>query len=487
MKQDWTIASTQGRAFHQAAASIEPRPFHRSGTGSGVSRRHFLQAGAFASLGLSLPSRLLRAEAAGTAFKQPSSGQARAGSIRSCILIYFYGGPSHLDTWDMKPSAPREVRGEFRPVSTSVPGMQVCEHLPRMARLAHKWSVIHSMHHPMTNHNAAAVEAMCGRTPLRGDLELLDDDALSFPSYGAVLSYLTPDSPIGLPHVALPHVMHNVVQLPGQTAGFLGAAYERFQIISDPNAPQFDVSTLKLPPDVSSNRLQVRSQLLSVIDRQAASPQETPQRRSIEEHYGKAFALLRSEAVRRSLDIAKEPTALRDRYGRNTLGQSMLLARRLVESGVRFVNVNDRVYNGQDANWDSHQSVFPRHRDHLLPPADQGLTALLEDLDGRGLLDTTLVVAMGEFGRSPRINANAGRDHWPHCYSVVLAGGGIKGGRVLGASDKIGAYPATDPVSPGDLAATIFSSFGLDPSREIRDFTGRPYRLAEGRPLTALL
>lgn len=460
---------------------------HALGAPLGVSRRSVLRTGGIASLGLALPARLLRAESDRSPFKKAASGGAYRTTIRSCILIYFYGGPSHLDSWDMKPAAPREVRGEFSGISTTVPGMQVCEYLPRMARVAQKWSVIRSMHHPMTNHNAAAVEAMCGRTPLRGDLELLDDDALSFPAYGAVLSYLMPDSAIGLPHVALPHVMYNVVQLPGQTAGFLGAAYERFQITSDPNAPQFDVSSLKLPSDVSASRMKTRNQLLSVIDRRPESPPRTSQRRSIEEHYGKAFALLRSEAVRHSLDIAKEPAPLRDRYGRNILGQSMLLARRLVESGVRFVNVNDRVHNGQDANWDSHQSVFPRHRDHLLPPADQGFSALIEDLDARGLLDTTLVIGMGEFGRSPRINANAGRDHWPHCYSVVVAGGGIKGGRVLGSSDKIGAYPATDPVSPGDLAATIFSSFGLDPMREIRDITGRPWRLAEGRSLTALL
>jgi hypothetical protein len=343
------------------------------------------------------------------------------------------------------------------------------------------------MHHPMTNHNAASVEALCGRTPVRGDLELLDDDALSFPSYGAALSYLMPESPIGLPHVALPHVMYNVVQLPGQTAGFLGAAYERFQITSDPNTLQFDVSTLKLPSDVSSARMDVRNSLLSVIDRQPVSPPETPKRRAIEQHYGKAFALLRSEAVRRSLDVSKEPSPLRDRYGRNTLGQSMLLARRLVENGVRFVNVNDRIHNGQDANWDSHEKVFPRHRDHLIPPADQAFSALLEDLDARGLLETTLVIGTGEFGRSPRINRNAGRDHWPHCFSIVLAGGGIQGGRILGSSDKIGAYPATEPVSPGDVAATVFSSFGLDPAHEIRDITGRPWKLAEGRPLTALM
>jgi Protein of unknown function (DUF1501) len=450
-----------------------------------VSRRGFLQRGAGAALGLSLPSMLLRAETAG-ARVAVRPGEPGRTPIRSCIFVYFYGGPSHIDSWDMKPTAPREVRGEFSPIATAAPGILVCEHLPRLARVAQKWSVIRSMHHPMTNHNAAAVEAMCGRTPLRGDLELLDDDALSFPSYGAVLSYLMPDSPIGLPHVALPHVMYNVVQLPGQTAGFLGPSYERFQITDDPNAAQFDVSTLKLPADVSADRLKVRNKLMAVIDRQAATPPTTSHRKSVEEYYGKAFALLRSEAVRRSLDIAKEPAPLRDRYGRNTLGQSMLLARRLVESGVRFVNVNDRIYNGQEANWDSHQNVFPRHRDHLLPPADQALSALLEDLDARGLLESTLVVAQGEFGRSPRINGSAGRDHWPHVYSVILAGGGIQGGRVLGSSDKIGAYPATDPVSPGDLAATIFSSFGVDPSHEIRDITGRPWRLAEGRRLAPL-
>jgi hypothetical protein len=457
----------------------------RAGKQAALSRRGFLQTGGGAALGLTLPSMLLRAETAGARLAA-GQGQPVRAPIRSCIFVYFYGGPSHIDTWDMKPSAPQEVRGAFSPIATAAPGILVCEHLPRLARLAQKWSIVRSMHHPMTNHNAAAVEAMCGRTPLRGDLELLDDDALSFPCYGAVLSYLMPESPVGLPHVALPHVMHNVVQLPGQTAGFLGPSYERFQITDDPNGSQFDVSTLKLPADVTADRLKVRNKLMSVIDRQAASPPTTRSRKSVEEYYGKAFALLRSEAVRRSLDIAKEPAPLRDRYGRHTLGQSMLLARRLVESGVRFVNVNDRIYNGQDANWDSHQSVFPRHRDHLLPPADQALSALLEDLDARGLLESTLVVAQGEFGRSPRINQSAGRDHWPHVYSVILAGGGIQGGRVVGSSDKIGAYPATDPVSPGDLAATIFSSFGVDPLHEIRDITGRPWRLAEGRRLAAL-
>jgi len=200
----------------------------------------------------------------------------------------------------------------------------------------------------------------------------------------------------------------------------------------------------------------------------------------------KAFTLLRSDQVRRAFDLSQEPAGLRERYGRNTLGQSLLLARRLVESGVRFVNVNDKIHNGQLANWDSHENNFGRLKNDLLPPADQAFTALVEDLDARGVLASTLVVALAEFGRTPKINKNAGRDHWPYCFSVILAGGGIKGGTIYGASDKIGAYPALDPVTPGDLAATLFWRFGLNPATEIRDLTGRPYRLADGEPIRRL-
>jgi uncharacterized protein (DUF1501 family) len=203
-------------------------------------------------------------------------------------------------------------------------------------------------------------------------------------------------------------------------------------------------------------------------------------------HQSKAFNLLRSEKVRRAFDLSGESPTMRERYGRTTLGQSLLLARRLVEAGVRFVNVNDKIHNGQLANWDSHENNFPRLKDDLLPPADRAFSALIEDLASRGLLDSTLVVALGEFGRTPRINRNAGRDHWPDCYSFVMAGGGVTGGTVYGSSDKIGAYPATDPVTPGDLAATLFWRFGLDPTREIHDLTGRPYRLADGEPLHKL-
>ena len=335
----------------------------------------------------------------------------------------------------------------------------------------------------MRNHNSAAVESLCGRTPLRGDLELLDNDPNSFPCYGSVLSALSPGRPDMPTHVALPHVMHNVVMLPGQTAGYLGAAHNPFQVTNDPNREDFRVGELELPGDMTAARLDDRRSLLASLDARA---RQADRRGSMNVFQQRAFDLLRSEQVRRAFDLSRENAGTRDRYGRNTLGQSLLLARRLVEAGVRFVNVNDKITNGQLANWDSHENNFNRLKDDLLPPADRAYSALIEDLDARGELESTLVVAIAEFGRTPRINGNAGRDHWPDCFSIVLAGGGIRGGTVYGASDRFGAYPALDPVSPGDLAATVFSRFGLEPETEVRDVTGRPYRLAEGEPLRVL-
>src|SRR5262249_55625419 len=238
-------------------------------------------------------------------------------------------------------------------------------------------------------------------------------------------------------HVALPHVLYNVVVLPGQTAGFLGAAYSHFQVTKDPNQPTFGLDELALPADLPLARLEHRRSLLSVVDAQTARAERQGRTRNMTAFQSRAFTLLRSERVRRAFDLSQESPTLRDRYGRNKLGQSLLLARRLVESGVHFVNVNDKVNNGQLENWDSHENNFGRLKNDLLPPADQAYSALIEDLGGRGLLDSTLVVAMGEFGRTPRINKSAGRDHWPDCYSVVLAGGGVRGGTVYGSSDKI--------------------------------------------------
>jgi hypothetical protein len=445
------------------------------------SRRRLLQIGGLGCLGLSL-ARLFEAEQAKAAAARPRAG----GRIQSCILLFYYGGPSHLDTWDMKPAAPKEVRGLFRSIATRVPGVRVCEHLPRCARVMDRLAIIRSMHHPMRNHNAAAVEALCGRTPLKGDLELLADDPNSFPCYGAVLSSQQP-ARHGVPaHVALPHVMTNVVTLPGQNAGFLGAAHNPFQVTRDPNEAGFRVDELELPADLPLSRLENRHSLLALIDGRTRRAEQVLRRKAMTTYQQKAFHLLRSDKVRRAFDLSAENDRLRERYGRTKLGQSLLLARRLVEAGVRFINVNDKISNGQVSNWDSHENNFGRLKDDLLPPADQAFAALIEDLDTRGLLESTLVVALAEFGRTPQINTAGGRDHWPDCFSVVLAGGGVRGGSVYGASDRIGAVPAADPVRPGDLAATLFWRFGLDPAAEVRDLTGRPYRLAEGEPIHKL-
>jgi len=454
---------------------------HAGYVGHFLTRRALLQIGGLGCLGLNL-AQLFQAEAA-------RAGESRSVSqkqIRSCILLFYYGGPSHLDTWDLKPSAPAEVRGEFQSIATAVPGLRICEHLPLCARVANKLAIVRSFHHPMRNHNSAAVEALCGRTPLKGDLELLADDPNSFPCYGSALSYLTPGQRTVPTHVALPHVMHNVVVLPGQTAGFLGAAANPFQVAKDPNEAGFGVGELELPADLPLNRLEDRQSLLSIVDTQKARAERLARRKVMSVYQEKAFQLLHSEEVRRGFDLSRESAVLRDRYGRNTLGQSLLLARRLVEAGVRVVNVNDKIHNGQLANWDSHEKNFARLKEDLLPPADRAFSSLIEDLDSRGLLDSTLVVALAEFGRTPRINKSAGRDHWPDCYSIVLAGGGVRGGTVYGSSDKIGAFPATEPVTSGDLAATLFWRLGLDPETKIHDLTGRPYRLAEGEPIQKL-
>jgi hypothetical protein len=340
-----------------------------------------------------------------------------------------------------------------------------------MDRLA----LVRGLHHPMRNHNSAAAEALTGRTPAGGDQELLTDDPRGLPTLGSAVSYALGSRAHSLPYVALPYVLYNVVQLPGQTPGLLGGAYDRFQVEADPSSPDFHIAAFDRNADLSD-----RANLLRRLDR-VSLPGSAARAAAYRE---RALRLLASPEVRRLFDLSREPERLRERYGRHRLGQSLLLARRLVEGGVNFVAVFDGQTNGQDANWDSHEKLFTRHR-QLLAPSDQAFAMLIEDLATRGLLDSTLVVAMGEFGRTPKINRSAGRDHWPDCYTAVLAGGGVVGGAVHGASDRIGAYPATDPVTPGDLAATIFWRFGIQ-AEEVRDQTGRPFRLTEGQPLTAV-
>jgi hypothetical protein len=451
-------------------------------TGAWMSRRQLLRAGGLGAFGLSL-ARLFQAEAAAASGTIPFASTPR---LRHCILIYYYGGPSQLDTWDLKPGAPREVRGEFDPIATTIPGVRICEYLPRCAGVMHKMAIVRTLHHPMRNHNAAAVEALCGRTPLGGDAELLAENANDFPCYGSVVSQQVPRLREVPSHVALPHVMYNVVKLPGQSAGYLGSAYNPFQISGDPNYPNFRVDELELPADLPLRRLENRRSLLAVIDNQTAPLDRRGAAGAMSIYQLRALELLHSPRVCEAFDLSRESMALRERYGRHRLGQSLLLARRLLEAGVRFVNVNDKITNGQLANWDSHENNFGRLKNDLLPPADQSLAMLIEDLDARGLLESTLVLALAEFGRTPRINQNAGRDHWPDCFSMVLAGGGVRGGAVYGSSDRFGAYPSSDPVTPGDLAATLYWRFGIDPATEVRDLTGRPYHLAEGQPLRRL-
>lgn len=460
-----------------------------------ASRRRMLVGSMASGLSLSL-SGLLHAESA--------AGTTGARRIRSCIFVFYYGGPSHLDTYDLKPTAPSTVRGEFYPIDTTVPGIRISEHLPQMARVMHHCAIVRSMHHANRLHDSASTEVFTGRPGLQGDREEFSPIPQFFPSHGAVVNHLrrretVPTAPVA--HAALPWLIHNVVTTPCQGGGFLGQEFDPFEINADLPALRYQVEMLRRLDQLSPDRMQHRRDLLHRLDiiRTAVS---NPQATQLNEYGRRALELLDSPALHNALDISQESAVTRARYGlttpvaqpgdaaaalaagRDLRGQNLLLARRLVESGVPFVNVNDFRQQGQ--NWDAHADNFGQHRKYLLPQADRALAALIEDLDERGLLESTLVVATGEFGRTPTINASAGRDHWPDCYSVVLAGGGVRGGQVFGSSDRIGAYPETDPVTPADLAATIFWRFGIDPATEVRDTTNRPHRIATGDPIARL-
>ena len=464
-----------------------------------LSRRQWLSIGGAALGSLSLGG-LLQAQAAERIAGPREPGRA-APPIKACILIFYYGGPSHLDTYDMKPQADASIRGEFQPISSSVPGLSICEHLPRMSRVMNHVGLIRSMHHENRLHDAASIESLTGRPLAGGDRELFAPLPQFFPSYGGAVSYVHRDRRLPVPFASLPFEFHNVVTTPCQGGGFLGSGYNPFLVNADPESGKYGADLLKLPESVNLSRLQERQSLISSLSGNPTDPRFVGSG-MLRKHYDRAIELLASQAVSDALDVSREDAKTRERYGlyryapqgptgggehgyaRNLRGQNLLVARRLVAAGVPFVNVYDFKQQGQ--NWDAHNQNFVQHKEHLLPQADQALSALIEDLQERGLLESTLVVALGEFGRTPKINASAGRDHWPDCYTVLLAGGGVQGGAVYGASDKFGAYPAIDPATPADLAATIFWRFGISPATEIHDPTGRPYKLAEGAPITRL-
>jgi hypothetical protein len=474
-----------------------------------ISRREWLEVGGLGLFGLGLPT-LLRAEAARRAAPLTSPSAAGGGSrnrsapAKSCILVVLSGGPSQLDMWDMKPEAPAEIRGEFRPISTSVPGIQFSEHLPEVARQAHRLAVVRSAHHNVfISHAAATHFALTGND--HGDVAaVIGASPKDHPAIGSVLTLLRPPDQGIVPYVSLPYITaegNDGPPQPGVFGGWLGRAFDPLFVLSnssrclcegrsvlrgDPKDPDFQLPALTLTADVTHERLNARIGLLDQISAAIGAFDRSDSVRALSGFQERAFGLLVSALTPRAFDLGEEPESVRDRYGRNVYGQSMLLTRRLIEAGTRMVTLKW----GPDANctWDTHQQNFVKLKSELLPQLDASLSSLIEDLAARGLLDETLVVVMGEFGRTPKVNKTAGRDHWSACYSLLFAGGGTKGGLVLGSSDKIAAYPADTPVTPLDIVATIYTALGVPPETELRDQLGRPLRLvSEGRVLTELL
>jgi uncharacterized protein (DUF1501 family) len=445
---------------------------------AGISRRQWLRVGGLGMFGLTLPG-LLRAEAA----------KPRTAAARSCVLFLLHGGPSQLDIWDMKPAAPVEVRGEFRPAATKVTGIRIVEHLPRLARLADKFTIVRSMTHTALFHNSATYFVTTGQTPLR-DLIQFTPSENDFPHLGAQVT-LQGAGARGMPAaVSLPDsVSDGPYTTPGQNGGFLGARYAPFAIHGDPNDADFAVDGLAAGPELRPSRLRGRRSLLQAVDQQRTGLAADHRVEQLDRYRQRAYSLLTSAAARRAFDLSREDARVRQRYGRHKYGQSLLLARRLVEAGVRLVTVywGGRV-NNPLPHWDTHFNNNRRLKEELLPPFDQCFSAFLEDLDARGLLATTLVVCTGEFGRTPRFGQftgngvnETGRDHWSQCYSLVVAGGPAAGGRILGRSDRFAAYPADDPYTPSEITATILHGLGVNPRTEVRDAFGRPVPLSTGR------
>ena len=418
----------------------------------GLTRRDSLRLGTAAVFGLPFTTAgLLRA-----------ADTMKPKKDVSLIFVFLHGGLSTIDTFDMKPDAAVEFRGEFKPVPTKLPGLQVCEHLPKMARETDKYSLIRSFRHHNSDHGPADHYMLTGYFPTAGFNPNLTPNNQR-PAHGSVIAKKL--GPVGSvpPYVCLPK-MH-----PSSGPAYLGANHAPFVIDSDPSAPNFQVPDLAPPPTIAADRLADRRHLLEQVDRfqKSAESRANRQAGAVETFQGKAFDLMTSRDTKKAFDISAEPDKLRDAYGRHSLGQSCLLARRLVESGVRCVTIDH-------SNWDTHDGNFATLKNSLLPMFDAGISTLFRDLSERGLLDTTMVVVTGEFGRTPRINKNAGRDHWGPAFTLLLGGGGLKGGVVVGASDARAEKPATDPYGPEDLAATMYTRMGIDPKDEFHTPDGRP-------------
>lgn len=440
----------------------------RISTCDGVTRRDFLQVGALGAVGLSLTD-LMAAQAAGAL--------APAARERSAIMIFNLGAPSQLDTWDMKPEAPAEIRGPFQPIATNVPGIQISEILPQMARHADKFSLVRSCYH-----TAAAVHDTGHQMMQTGRLFT---GGINTPHAGCALAYLKGRRGDLPAHVVLPEPMGRTGgNLPhGQDAGFLGKAYDPLSLNADPSQPNFKAPDMLPPAEIGEARLERRRRMRSIVDETVKNFEASDSAQLLDSNFQAAFRLMTSPQARAAFDLSQESPAVRERYGMTRFGQSCLLARRLIEAGVRFVTVNTFITVFDEITWDIHGSKpftsIAGMKDIVAPLYDQAYSALLEDLTQRGLLDDTLVCNLAEFGRTPKVNPAGGRDHWPQCWTVHFAGGGVRGGQVIGRSDPIGAVPAERPVDPSEIVATIYRSLGLNLETKLPGPQGRPFPLVD--------
>ncbi len=433
----------------------------------GMRRRDFLHAGSLSLLGLGLPHF--------TGLK--AKGGVNPDKDVNCIMIFLLGAPSQLDTWDMKPEAPAEIRGPYKPIRTNAPGIQISEIFPRMAKNADKFSLVRSVHHTATAvHDTGHQMMQTGR---------LFQGGIQYPHAGCVMAkFKGPKSDIP-PHVLIPRPMGPTGgNMPhGQDAGFLGKTYDPFVLNADPSDPNFKVPDL-LPPDyISSVRVDRRRAWRNLIDDAVKTFENSQDAKLLDANFQQAYTLMSSAKAREAFELETEPDAIRERYGKNRFGQGCLLGRRLIERGCRFVTINmfETVFN--ELTWDIHGSkpftAIGAMKDLLGPMMDNAYSSLLEDLQERGMLENTLVVAMGEFGRTPKINPAGGRDHWPQCWSILFAGGGIQGGQAVGASDDIGAYPKDRPTTPAEVVATVFYALGIDLNLELAGPSGRVVPLVD--------
>ncbi|MBY0502833.1 MAG: DUF1501 domain-containing protein [Bryobacteraceae bacterium] len=468
----------------------------------GVSRRELMRVGGM--LGLGLPQFLAQKASAAneSAAANKYAGARGFGQAKSVIMLFLQGGPSHIDIWDPKPNAASNIRGEFKPIPTKIKGTHISEHMPMMAQALDKATLIRSMSYTpngLFNHTAAIYQMLTGYPPDKvspsGQLE--PPNGADFPNIGSHISKMKPMTEPVLPFVELPRpLQESGIIGKGGAAGFLGKAYDPYRMYQDPVKP-IQLEDLSLRKDVPADRLKDRFALLKGINHSMPELEKALDSYAIDEYYGKAYDLVLSGKARDAFDLSKEKDTMRERYGLHTFGQSTLMARRLIEAGTKFVQVNwPSVANGdpETASWDTHAANFGPLKNLHCPKLDRSLSALLEDMDQRGMLKETMVVAIGEFGRSPKIgvstsgNSNApdGRDHWPYCYSAVVAGAGIARGVQYGESDATASSPKEKPVHPNDLLATVYYALGVDPDMEIRNHLNQPRELVKGKIVSDL-